>query len=89
MANLATSERAMSSGQSRQQYSNNNSCGRGCGVGRSAPSSQSSNKGPCQVCYRYGHSALTYHHLFDHSFQGENAPSALIAAPSVRILSVG
>lgn len=34
------------------------------------------------MCNCYGHSVLKCQHCFDHSFQAENAPSALMAAPS-------
>ncbi|KAF3652867.1 putative long chain base biosynthesis protein 1-like [Capsicum annuum] len=64
-----------------QAYGGRSRRGRGRGRGRNI---NSSNQNQCQVCHKFGHSALVCYHRFDHAYQAsfKSRMAALIAQPS-------
>nr|XP_016474014.1 PREDICTED: uncharacterized protein LOC107795821 [Nicotiana tabacum] len=62
--------------------------GRGSGYrSHTSGTQQFTGSNQCQVCSKYGHTSLTYYHLFDHAYQSNSKQNmdVLIAQPSTII----
>ncbi|OMO72876.1 hypothetical protein COLO4_27419 [Corchorus olitorius] len=91
-ANVATKTNSSTPRPPRNQERGRRSfCGRGRGRGRSNPSFNTNtsngnvtNRPQCQVCSKFGHSALDCFHRFDHGYQSSQTTnsSALMASAS-------